>query len=36
LHQEEFAAIEKVLTDDQKAKWKELHKGRLGAVKPGE
>jgi Spy/CpxP family protein refolding chaperone len=30
LHHEEHAAIEKVFTEDQKAKWKELMKGRLG------
>jgi len=36
LHQEEYAAIEKVFTEDQRAKWKELHKGRFGAEKPAE
>jgi len=36
LHQEEHAAIEKVLTEEQRAKWKELHKGRLSADKPEE
>jgi len=31
LHQEEYAAVEKVLTEEQRAKWKELHKGRVSA-----
>jgi Spy/CpxP family protein refolding chaperone len=30
LHHDEYAAIEMVLTDQQRAMWKELHKGRLG------
>jgi len=31
MHQDEMASIEKVLTEEQKAKMKELHKARLGA-----
>jgi Spy/CpxP family protein refolding chaperone len=29
LHQEEHAAIERVLTEEQRAQWKELHNGRI-------
>jgi Spy/CpxP family protein refolding chaperone len=31
LHHEEHTAIEKVLTEEQRAMWKDLHKGRLSA-----
>lgn len=33
LHQEEMAAIEKVLTEEQRTKFKELHKGRVTSEK---
>jgi len=33
LHQDEHAAIEKVFTEEQRTKWKEMHKGRLSGEK---
>jgi Spy/CpxP family protein refolding chaperone len=33
LHQEEHAAIGRVLTDEQRAQWKELHQGQVGCDK---
>lgn len=33
LHQEEYTAIEKVLTEQQRTQWKDMHKGWLGGTR---